>query len=89
MDDQEIDCRVKSALDDIPADAAALSARILTHLADTPRRPTLLDRLAAPLPLAGGSIAMLGGAVALGYMLTPPGDDIFTTLALGGLTGGF
>lgn len=86
--DDETDRAIRAALNEIPADPAQLSARVLSRLA-APARPGLLARLAAPLPLAGGSLAALTCAVLLGYTLTPGADDLFTTLALGGITGGY
>ena len=86
--DEETDRALKAALEEIPADATRLSARVLTQLSE-PARPTLLARLAAPLPLAGTSLAALACAAVLGYTLTPGADDLFTTIALGGMTGGF
>ena len=96
MDDDDLDRELSVLMADEPADAAALSRRVLTRLA-TPA-PTGAAGLAEVLALPGPALGLFGGmmaaAMALGYLLLPVmGGEGWVTLGLFGdvlaVTGGF
>ncbi|RWR45948.1 hypothetical protein EOW65_15540 [Sinirhodobacter ferrireducens] len=96
MDDDDLDRDLSALLAEEPADAAALSRRVLTRLA-TPA-PAGAAGLAEVLALPGPALGLFGGmmaaAMALGYLLLPVmGGEGWVTLGLFGdvlgVTGGF
>lgn len=96
MDDDDFDRKLTTVLAGEPADAVALSRRVLTRLA-TPA-PAGAAGLAEVLALPGPALGLFGGmmaaAMALGYLLLPliGGEDWVTLGLFGdvlGVTGGF
>ena len=85
MDDDELERALSTLVAREPADAAALSRRVLTRLA-TPA-PTGAAGLAEVLALPGPALGLFGGlmaaAMALGYLLLPVmGGEGWITLGL-------
>jgi hypothetical protein len=96
MDDDDFDRKLTTVLAGEPADAAALSRRVLTRLAMP--APAGAAGLAEVLALPGPALGLFGGmmaaAMALGYLLLPLiGGEDWATLGLFGevlgVTGGF